>query len=417
MKTITILSILLIRFEAVLNAQSPPTFTISTVAGNGTVGFSGDGGSATVASFDTPLGVTMDAAGNLYVADFNNNRVRKISPDGTINTVAGTGVAGFGGDNGPALKALLYKPTRVTSDAAGNLFIADQFNNRIRKVTTAGIITTVAGSPQQGYCGDGGPATSACLNGPLDVALDAAGDFYIAEFGSHVIRKVDTKGTITTVVGNGIQGYSGDGGAPTRASLNNPGCVVVTALGDLLIADAGNARIRKVNNGVITTIIGSGTAGYSGDGGAATSAQISHSACIRLDMAGNYFIPDPGNNHVRIVLNGTISTIAGNGVATYTGDGGAATAAGIKVDTVAVASSGSIYASDGFNERILRLTPSSTNAPTITANGTVPIYSSVNTIQPGSWISIYGTNLATGTATWNGDFPTVSRGNQRHHKW
>ena len=223
----------------------------------------------------------VDAAGNLFIADGSNNRIRKVDPAGTISTVAGTGVGGgfgFSGDGGPATGAQLNAPFGVFVDAAGNLFIADVGNHRIRKVDPAGTISTVAGTGVggfSGFSGDGGPATEAQLHFPAGVFVDAAGNLFIADASNHRIRKMDPAGTISTVAGTGVEGFSGDGGPATEAQLHFPAGVFVDAAGNLFIADASNHRIRKVDPaGTISTVAGTGTAGFSGDGGPATGAQL-----------------------------------------------------------------------------------------------------------------------------------------------
>ena len=239
--------------------QGPCTAGIETVAGYVPLG---DGGAATAAALMNPGGVAVDAAGTLYIADTDNNRIRKVTTAGVITTVAGNGLAGAGGDGGQAVFASLHSPHGVAVDAAGNLYIADTDNNRIRKVTPAGIITTVAGTGISGHSGDGGPATAARLNYPVGVAVDAAGNLYIADTGNSRIRKVTPAGVITTLAGTGIGGYSGDGGPATAAQLKYPFGVAVDAAGNLYIADSGNNSIRKVTPaGIITTVAGNGTAG------------------------------------------------------------------------------------------------------------------------------------------------------------
>ncbi|MBV8904333.1 MAG: hypothetical protein JOZ22_11920, partial [Acidobacteriia bacterium] len=259
-----------------------PSFTISTVAGNGSVGYSGDGGPATAAELGDPRGIVTDPAGNIYFCDIMDHVVRKIDLNGKISTIAGTGVAGYNGDNIPATQAQLNTPWRVTIDPAGNLYIAEEGNNRIRKVATNGIITTVAGNGTRGYSGDGGPATSASLRGPEQAELDVFGNLYIADTYNNVIRKVDTSGTITTIVGTGygegtsgeVGGYSGDGGPATKAELFFPVSIALDPAGDLWISDQGNDVIREVNtSGIISTVAGIyNVAGYTGDGGPATRA-------------------------------------------------------------------------------------------------------------------------------------------------
>jgi len=275
------------------------TYTIYTLAGNGTQGFSGDNGPATGAELFQPLGVALDSAGNVYVADSSNNRIRKVS-NGVITTVAGNGTPGFSGDGGPATSTGLNYPSGVALDSAGSLYIADAGDNRIRKVSN-GVITTVAGTGGWGgYGGDGGPATSAWLLVPSGVAVDSAGSLYIADAGNNRIRKV-SNGVITTVAGNGTLGYSGDGGPATNAQLNGPEGVAVDSGGNIYIADMDNNRIRKVSNGVITTVAGNGTQGLSGDNGPAVSAELYRPEGIAVDATGNLYIADTWNNRIRIL--------------------------------------------------------------------------------------------------------------------
>ena len=275
---------------AVAGAQPADNWIIETVAGNGTEGFGGDGGAAVAAQLYLPLGVALDGAGNLYIADLGNHRIRKVDAAGVITTVAGSGSTGefgggFGGDGGAATGARLSSPAGMALDGAGNLYIADGWNHRIRKVDAAGTITTVAGSGRSGlgsmggYSGDGGPATAAQLYAPAGVALDGAGNLYIADLLNHRIRKVDSAGVITTVAGSGEVGFGeggfgGDGGPATAAQLNFPEGVALDGAGNLYISDTRNQRIRKVDAaGVITTVAGygptgEGEGGFGGDGGA-----------------------------------------------------------------------------------------------------------------------------------------------------
>jgi uncharacterized protein (TIGR03437 family) len=292
----------------------------------------------------------------------------------------------------------------VAVDVAGNLYIADSFNNRIRRVSN-GVITTVAGNGQAGFIGDNGPATSAKLDGPQGVAVDSAGNIYIADTNNNRIRKV-SNGVITTVAGNGSLFFSGDNGPATNAQLKGPLGVAVDPAGNIYIADSVNNRIRRVSNGVITTFAGNGGLGFSGDNGPATSAQLSGTGGVAADSGGNVYIADVNNFRVRRVANGVITTVAGNGTGGFSGDNGLATNAALnQPNGVAVDLAGNVYVADTGNNRIRLLTPGAIPSPTITQGGVVPVYSTVTTIQPGEWVSIYGTSLASSTATWNGDFP------------
>ena len=360
----------------VLQAQSVGSYLITTVAGNHGYSFSGDGGPAFYAAIQIPTGVAADSLGNLYVADTGNNRVRRVTPQGIISTIAGNGTPGSSGDGGPATSAQLNSPPSFTVskmgvavDASGNLFIADYGNNKIRKVTPQGTITTVAGNGGLGFSGDGGSATSALLNSPSGVAVDLSGNLFIADFGNNRIRKVTPQGTITAVAGNGGVGFSGDGGPATSAQLNYPSGVAVDASGTLFVADTGNSRIRRVTpQGTITTIAGNGGMGFSGDGGPATSAQLNGPTGIAVDLSGDLFIADAGNSRIREVTpQGTITTIAGNG--TYggltlsSGDGGPATSAQLNNPLgIAVGVSGNIFIADTGKNTIGELVPASTFA-------------------------------------------------------
>jgi NHL repeat len=344
-------------------AQTTPPGTINTVAGDGTLGYSGDGGAATSAELWAPDEAALDTLGNLYIADEGNCRIRKVTASTRIiSTVAGDGTVGYSGDGGPATSAELNGPTGAAVDSAGNIYIADAWNNRVRKVTVAtGIITTVAGNGTAGYSGDGGPATSAELQtqyGGGAVALDAAGNIYIADSTNNRIRKVTVAtGIITTVAGNGTTGYSGDGGAATSAELDDPHGVGLDSAGNIYIADTYNNRIRKVTvaTGIITTVAGDGTEGFSGDGGPATSAEIAVPLGVSVDSAGNLYIGDYGNDRARKVTasTGIISTLAGTGTPGYNGDGIVATGAELYFPhTVTVDSAGNVYIGDRNNERI-----------------------------------------------------------------
>ena len=349
-------------------ARVSPGGALTVVAGNGHAGISGDGGPATAASLSGPLGVAVDSAGNLYIADTGNNRVRKVS-GGTITTLAGNGTAGFSGDGGPAANASLSGPTGVALDSAGNLYIADTGNKRVRKVS-GGTISTVAGNGTAGFSGDGGPATSAMLAGPgsapQGVALDAAGNLYIADGANARVRKVSS-GTITTVAGNGQQGFSGDGGPATSASLYSPAAVLVDGTGNLYIADFGDGVVRKVSGGTITTVAGTSSIAALGDGGPATGATLNGPSGLALDSGGNLYIADALDGRIREVSGGTIATVAGNGG--FSGDGGPALSASLSLPIgVAVDSSGAVYIADANNHRIRKV--SGGTITTVAGNGT-----------------------------------------------
>jgi sugar lactone lactonase YvrE len=343
---------------------------ISTFAGNSGYGFSGDGGSALSAQLSSPRGICLDSSGNLYLADRWNNRIRKIAGS-TISTIAGNGQANFGGDGGLATSAQLSYPDGVAVDKTGNVYVADLLNNRVRMITPTGTIATFAGNGIPGYGGDGGSATSAELNQPAGLAVDASGNVYIADSNNAVIRKVTPQGVISTVAGTGTEGYSGDGGAATKATLMAPLGVAVDASGNLYIADY-YGWIREVNGstGVISTLAGNGTNGYSGDGGSASSAQFYNPIGVAVDSAGNVYVADSGNGAVRMIVNGIITTIAGTGVLSYTGDGGPAAVAQFSaISSIAVDPQGNIYVADTSNDAI-RLFPLGGNVSTIAGNGT-----------------------------------------------
>ena len=330
---------------------------ISTTAG---AGASGDGGAATSATLSLPEGVALDGSGNLYIADEGNHRVRKVDTSGNISTVAGTGISGFSSDGGAATSARLSFPRGVALDGSGNLYIADSGNNRIRKVdATTGNISTVAGTGTAGSGGDGGMATSATLNQPYGVALDGVGNLYIAEYFGNRIRRVDaTTGNISTVAGTGAPGFGGDSGAATSATLRIPQGIALDSSGNLYIADTFNHRIRKVDaaTGVISTVAGTGTVGFGGDGGAATSARLSFPRGVALDGSGNLYIADGANHRIRKVdTSGTISTVAGGGTGSFSGDGGPATSAALSAPIgVTLDGAGNLYISDSGNHRIRR---------------------------------------------------------------
>lgn len=388
-----------------------PSGVISTFAGTGIAGFGGDGGLARNATLSYPSGILFDSAGNMLVSDDGNNRIRKIDTSGIITTIAGTGVASYSGDGGPALAAALDQPWALALDATGNLYFSDILNERVRKIDTAGIITTVAGNGIEGYSGDSGSATQASLDTPSGVAVDSAGNLYIADRFNHRVRKVDASGIITTFAGNGVQGLSGDGGPATSAEIGNPRGVTIQG-NRLMISNAGGSRIRVVNltSQIINTFAGSVTGfdddgnpplltefnrttgmlfmpdgsllvldtanerlrlvtatgtttiagGALGDNRRATQASFAEPENLAFDSAGNYYIADWAGNRIRKVdASGQITTVAGNGTSGYTGDGGPATQAQINLPFgVAVDPAGNLFIADTNNAVIREVTAS-----------------------------------------------------------
>jgi NHL repeat/Beta-propeller repeat len=381
---------------------------ISTYAGTGIAGYSGDGGPATCAMVSYPVAMVLDAAGDLIFADAVNNRIRKIDVSGNISTIAGNGIAGYSGDGGPATEASLNFPWGVTYDSAGNLYISEYLNSVIRKVDRQGTITTYAGNGTAGYCGDGGLATQACLNGPEGLVVDNNRNLYLADRLNHRVRLVNPAGIISTIAGDGQNGFNGDGGPATQARIGVPrglaleGGVLYIANGGsarvrsltlstgiintfagttmgydgdnhapsaaqffvpdgidalssntMLIADRSNARVRLVNRGVVTTTAG----GYIGDGKPATSAALVFPQGIAFDKSGNIYVAEVAGNRIRkIATTGEISTVAGNGVSGYTGDGGPAASAELYgPQAVIVDGSGNIFISDQNNNVIRKV--------------------------------------------------------------
>jgi hypothetical protein len=336
-----------------INAQ-----IINTVAGNGTGGYLGDGGLAILGQLNNPCGIATDQYRNLYIADMNNSCVRKVvASTGKISTIAGNGTYGYSGDNQPATAAELSTPFAVAVDASGNVYIADRNNSCVRMVNSSGIISTFAGTGTPGNTGNGGAANQAQLGEPTGIAVDASGNVYIADYSSNAIRMV-SGGIISTIAGNGTQGYSGDNGSAVNAQLNKPTGVTVDASGNIYIADNGNNVVRMVSGGNISTVAGNNGmgAGYSGDGGQATSAQLSQPWGVTTG-SGNVYIADYANQAIRQVnSSGVISTIAGNGTQGYSGDCGAPTAAQLGLPTgAALDSYGNLYIADNVNNAIRKI--------------------------------------------------------------
>jgi sugar lactone lactonase YvrE len=400
------------------------TRLIYTIAGSGTFGYSGDGGPATIADLNYPNGAVMDGAGNLYIADTGNSLIRKVAAGtGIISTFAGNGIAGFTGDKGPATSAELYQPLGLAIDSAGNLYISDSFESVVRKVTAStGIITTVAGNGKSGYSGDGGPATAASLSSPIGIALDSKGNLYIADSSANRIRKVTaTTGTITTVAGNGQAGFAGDGGPATSAQLNYPGEIAVDSIGNLYVADTNNYVIREVaaGTGVISTVAGVsgypwGRNNYTGDGGPAIKATMNAPRGVAVDAARNIYIADTNNNVIRMVAasTGIITTVVGYG--SVTGDGGLATSARLSAPpSISVDRSGNLYIPSPSGNKILLVTNSSTPPATPTAAPLFKVaagtYGSPQTVTisdatPGAaiYVTMDGTSPSTLSQGYNG---------------
>ena len=358
--------------------------TITTVAGNGDDGYSGDGVQATTTRLNDPKGVCTDGDGNIYIADTDNNRIRKVdSATGIITTVAGNGSAGYWGDAQAPTDAQIQAATNVRMDAAGNLYIVDGPNHRIRKVTPDvdvetgfRLITTVAGNGDGTYGGDSGPATAASLRNPHDAWVDSAGNIFIADTENNRIRKVDAaSGIITTVAGGGdpVDGL-GDGGPAGGAKLNKPRGIHVNAAGDIYIADEGHNRVRMVNaaSGIITTVAGNGDQGYLADGVPATATRLNHPYGVQVDAAGNIYIADRDNKRIRKVdaASGIITTVAGNGDGTYLGDGLPATGTGLnKPSSIFLDAAGNIYIADTDNNCIRKVDAASGLITTVAGNG------------------------------------------------
>jgi len=335
---------------------------VTTVAGNGSGRFIGDGGPATSAVLSGPLGIAVDTQGDLYIADTDDNAVREVA-NGVITSVAGNEGAGGGcgssGDNGPATNAQVYGPNAIAVDSSGNLYVANC--GEIRKVS-AGVISAV---PPGNF------------SNPMGVAVDSAGDIYVSDSIFNPIKEI-VNGVATPVAGKRSQGFSGDGGPATDALLSGPIGITIDSSGNLYIADTGNNRIRKVSNGIITTVAGNGTGGFCGDNGLATDARLSSPYGVAVDSSENLYIADTGNNRIRRVSNGVITTIAGNGIVGFDGDNnGPASASALNSPKgVAVDSAGGIYIADTRNNRVRALT--SVRVPTAFINRNSASYASGN---------------------------------------
>jgi sugar lactone lactonase YvrE len=408
-----------------------------TFAGNGIAGFGGDGGRATAAKINLPTGVVVDSSSNVIFSDTGNNRIRRVTPAGLISTIAGTGTPGFSGDGGPAIAAELNQPTGLALDGTGNLYISDRNNQRVREIDTLGNIHTVAGNGAAGFAGDGGPATSASINNANGVYVDRVGNLYIADTLNLRVRMVNTEGTITTIAGSGLPGCTGDGGLATSARISeltavtihdgnliisNAGCDLIrqvnlttniittiagsltswgfggfdgnghTALasvflgptgvlydraGNLLIVDSYNDQVRKVDNTrqIVTALFG----GYIGDGKASTSSALNGQEDITFDSRGNLYIADTSNNRVRRVdTSGVITTFAGTGVTGQSGDGGPAKSATLSQPlSVAADASGNVFIADFFGAVVRKVDTSGNISTLVNQSGGVFLTSMV----------------------------------------
>ncbi len=421
LETVKRIVILICFFLSCIRHHTWAQMIITTIAGNGTYSNSGrgDGGPASAGELYVPSAITMDHFGNMYIVDQDATRFRKIDPSGIITTFAGTGVFSlfYSGDGGPATLASVSEPTGVATDASGNIYITgDNINyHGIHKIDPSGIITSFTGSGG-GFSGDGGPATAAALDAN-DLCTDGLGNVYVTCAGR--IRKINSAGIISTIAGNGTTGYSGDGGPATAAEFNVPNGLVVDGSGNIYVADVFNNCVRKINaSGIISTYAGTGTAaGYSGDGAAATLAQLNEPTYVATDGAGNVYISDVGRVR-RVDASGIITTVAGNGSGVYSGDGGLATAAGIETAGIALDAKGNLYIADFYRIRrvnrnsIPYFTGGAKQSITVCENAT----DSINTLlaivdtdllQTETWSSIkaplHGTLAATAVKPSTGD--------------
>jgi uncharacterized protein (TIGR03437 family) len=370
---------------------------ITTVAGKAGLGYSGDGAAATSALLFSPYGIWLDSQNNLYIADLSNQVVRKVNSSGVITTFAGNNAPGYSGDGGQATSATMTYPFSVVGDSNGNFFIADSNDNRVRKVAPDGTISTYAGNGVGGFSGDNGLATSASIHAPYGLAVDSAGNLFIADSQNNRIRRVGTDGKITTVAGAGGGGFSGDGGPATSAQIGRPFGVAIDAAGSILIADYGNSRIRRVTpDGIINTIAGSAGIGYSGDSGAATSAKLNFPTGVTVDASnGQVYVVDSGNNVIRL-LTPSAPAVSGGGVVSASAFGGFSTVAPgswVEIYGNSLSLSGRSWTTGDFNGNTA---PTNLGGTTVTVGGQSAFIDYVSGGQVNAQIP---SNVAAGTQT------------------
>jgi sugar lactone lactonase YvrE len=362
-------------------------------AGTGEFGFDGDGGKATDAKLKIPAGLTFDKKGNLYIADRNNHRVRKVDTRGIITTIAGNGTAGFSGDGGKATEAMLKHPSGIVTDDKGNIYISDRSNDRIRVVNSKGIISTIAGNGMDGFKGDSGPATKAQLSRPFGLALDKKGNLYIADRGNNRVRRVNPQGIIHTVAGDGGFFFMGDNGPAYRASIAGPTGVAVDKNGVLYIADRNNNRVRSVDTqGMIRTVAGTGQQHYNGDSELARDSNLYLPFGVALDADDNLLVIDRSHYRIRQIdtRRGSVKTVAGNGMKKFAGDGGPATGATLSFPQgLTVDKDDNLLVSDKGHYRIRRISPDGI-IQTIAGNG---IRGNIGDGQTAMKASIYGATI------------------------
>lgn len=385
------------------------TGIIDTIAGGGYhTAFTGDGVAASTAALSNPSDVTFDSAGNAYIADTDNHRIRKVdATTGLISTVFGTGIPGIDGNQQPATEARLDKPTGVAVAADGRIFVADWGGHVIRMVDTNGIARMLVGNGNEGYTGDGGPGYAAKVSHPIDVVLDGLGNLYFSDSGNHVVRKINlTTEIVTTVAGTGTRGFSGDGGPGTSAQFDHPMALAIGPYGELFIADSRNHRVRRLSpdTGYLTTVFGNGSTGTGGDGGYGSAAELTSPEGLVVDSAGDLYVSDAGTDRIRKVSNFKVRTIAGT-TAGFSGDLGPATAAQLDGNSgLALDPSGNLFIADSANDRIRMIgAPTAPDAPTavtaLGANGHATVSWTPPVDDGGASITSYKATVQPGGAT------------------